>query len=204
MIALVIASLAVTSSAQAHFIWAIVQPGGKQIRMEIAESPGESLAPMLGKMAPEVKLNGIGAITDEADHMHVLAPLNGPAGGADVIYGVHGDYLVHWSAKGATSMAAAGKLIGLPAEILLKHSKAGLSAIVTKNGKPTIADVEIYLPDKKEAITARSGADGVVAIPQFKGGFLAISAIVVEAGSGNFKGVHYNEKRDLCSLTVRV
>jgi hypothetical protein len=204
---LILASLMTASLARAHFVWATVEPAGKTLRMEVAESPGESIAPMLGKFISATKRNGIGEITDERDHLSVTAPLNKPgsAGGIDLLYGVHGTDLIHWSAKGAANLNAAGRALGLPSEIVVRKTKGGLIAIVTKGGKASPgADVEIYMPGSKTPIQKKSGADGSVALPAVTTGVLAIGARVIENTAGDYKGTHYTAIWDMPTITVRV
>jgi hypothetical protein len=202
-----LALLLLASSARAHFIWATLEPDGKKIRLECAESPGESVAPVLEQKLASIEARDLGAFTVEKDHLHLLAPLapNRTAGGIHLLYGVHGNLLIHWSAKGAADLKAAGKPIGLPLEILLRSSPKGLVAVVTKEGKPVSgADLEAYLPGQKAAMKAKTGADGTVSLPKAKSGLLAIGAIAAEPGAGDFHGTHYDETRQMGTLTVRL
>lgn len=199
---LALVALSLATLAPAHFVWATVDPGGKRLRLEVAESPGESIVPMLGQMIGSIHAIGAGKLVEE--NHQVVAPLNAPAGGVDLLYGVHGDFLVHWWAKGASSLASAGEPLGQTVEILVRAGKGDLIAIVTKNGKPAPnAEVEIYLPGRKP-IQRKSGGDGTVRFPLAKAGVLAIGAIVHNPIAGDYKGAHYNESRDYCSLTIRL
>jgi hypothetical protein len=71
---MVAGSLVAVSPAHAHFIWAVVSPDNRQVRIEVAETPGDSVVPMLGARIPQFEKTLIGELKDEPDHLHLTAP----------------------------------------------------------------------------------------------------------------------------------
>ena len=205
---LVASVLSIASVSQAHFLWAYVVPGHNQVRFELAESPGESIVPIAArkdKSKPSsMKSIGLGDFTQDPDKIHLLAPLTGHnAGGATLVYGLHGTSLVTWYAKATTNLASAGASLGLPYEITVKKSGAGLSAKVWHGGAAAVgAKVEAYGPGLAKDLTLTTDAQGEVKLPLVTHGTLVLGAIVVEAVPGTHKGQAYKDKMQMPSVTV--
>jgi hypothetical protein len=201
----VVASIALASTANAHFVWAVVDPGSRQIRLEVAESPGVSIAPMLGKLIGSMKLTSITGLVDETDHKHVKGSLDSKAGAVQLTYGIHGTDFVVWTAKGAANLEAAGAAMGLPFEILLSKSKKGLVAIVKRNGKPVSGALfEAYFPGASKSLMSKTSSAGTVELPTVSTGLLAVSAVVVDPKAGEYQGKPYSARNDMVSLTVQM
>src|SRR5262249_8934158 len=120
MLLLLLLSLSQTTSA--HFLWMSLDEAGRTVSLELADSPGKDIAPILFQLKDRFKTHGLGPLSDTADHQRLTAPVNSKdkAVGAEAEYGVFQNWLVHWSAKAAMNATQAQTAIGLAAEILLK------------------------------------------------------------------------------------
>ena len=205
-LALALAFAAIPLRAQAHFIWATVQPDGARVQLELADEPGKPDVPILGQKIGSINLFGIGKLVLESDKLHVSAPILGgrKAVGAELFFGVFNNWLVHFWAKGASDLDSATKRMGLAAEISLRKTNKGWEAQVVQDGKPVSgADVEIYAPGKA-TIVKKSSHEGLVPLPELRPGMLYIGADITHLKPGNYQGTAYGERRDLTSLTVRI
>ena len=207
VLCLIVSVLAVSASAQAHFIWFLFDRQGTQVRLELSESPGDSLVPMLGKLMPTMNSQFIGPMTEDADHKHLTTNLISPekAGGVSVVYGVFEGRWVRWSAKGSANIAAAGQKLNLPVDITVRRTNSELVALVTRGGKPVAgAEFVAVLPGHKEPTPFKVSAQGEVRLPNIKEGILALRAVIHEPTSGEYKGLHYMEKLDCGTLTIKL
>ncbi len=134
------------ATAHAHFMWGIPSVSGSSVSFELAESPGDS-----------AKLFGIDRVTLDADRVHLSgATVVSKPGGISLLYGVHGDFLVLWSAKAASNLDAAGKPTWLPLDIVLVKSKGHLVATVRKSGRPVGgATFYIFNPTQRPQLKSR-------------------------------------------------
>lgn len=202
-LAFTLAALTLSTTAHAHFIWAIPEATGR-INFELTEFPGDTPFP-LGPLFPSAKPFGLSDLAVAADkaHLHAQAAAGKP-GGVSLLYGVHENSLILWSAKGAASLESAGQSCGLPLEILLKRAKSGLVATVLVGGKPVAgAQFFTYKPGSTTGIEAKTSAHGTVNMSAVHG-VLALAAIAIHPTPGEFKGTHYNDKRDYGTLCVRL
>jgi hypothetical protein len=201
-----VSMLAIAASAEAHFVWATVDADGKHIRLEVAEVPGDSVVPMARMPMAALKSFGVGQFhDDDENHMSGTLKKAGTSGGIDLLYGVFEDMLIHWSAKGAASVAEAAKPIGLPVEILLTPTRSGLIAKVTMLGKPASgAEFSAIIPGQSKPLNLKTGPKGTVQLPAFGKGLLVLSAIVTDPASGEYKGQSYKNTQNMGSLVVRV
>lgn len=192
--------------AHAHFIWAVADPVSRNVRIEVAESPGESVVPILGKLKSGIKSLGLGSWTEDSDHMHLRAPLTkSQVGTVSLLYGLHGDDLVTWWAKATTNLSSAGRALGQTYELTLNRSGQDLVAKLTKNGKPVSgAEVEAYGKGIKAGQKLSTGKDGTVRMSFVSSGILALGATVIEPVSGVDHGKPYKQSMHLVSLTVQM
>ena len=204
-LALVVAGLMLAAVADAHFVWASVD--GKSLRLEIAESPGDSVVPIQPAWKDGMHGVGVGPFAFAADKGHVMAPILGgrASAGLDLLYGIHGTSLIHWFAKGASSVEAASKPIGLASEVCLRRVKDGFVVSVVKDGKPASgAVIEASMPGVAKVMSLTTSSDGTVRLPASKAGMLSVGAAITVKTPGDFKGAHFDDRVDMCSLTVRV
>jgi len=196
--------LALASPASAHFIWLTIDPNGAQAVIELADSPGKDIAPILYQLQPRMELTGLNTLIDAKNHERMTATITSPkkpiAIGA--LFGVFENALVHWSAKAVGTRVQAGVPIGMKGEILLKQIRDGWRASVTLNGKPMPdVQVEIY-SDNGKPLFAKTDRSGSISLPQLKG-LVQIGAMILEPISGTYSGKKYAQKVEACSLSFR-
>lgn len=197
-------ALAVTS--EAHFVWATVQPN-RQIRLELADVPGEPEVPILAQRLSSLIPHAVGTPHLGADHKSVIAPLlaGRNAGGVDMLYGVFQSFLVHWYAKGSQDLASAQEKLGLKGEILTRKTSSGWAIQVVDNGKLIKnAAVEMYVPGSSSPIVAHASEAGLIRLPSMQPGTLYIGAEIRHPGGGTYNAERYSDSLDMVSLSVKI
>ncbi len=197
--------LTIAIPAQAHFIWVTIEPNGRIASLELADSPGNGIAPILYTLKDSFKTVGLENLIDSKDHRLMKATITDPKKpiGISAQYGVFQNALVHWSAKGATSLTQAKTSTGLASDISIIKKGNTWIVTVTFGGKPSVgADVEVYstgLPN----ITAKTDLAGNVRLKTLRG-LTQIGAMIHQPTPGSFKGTSYKEKLEVSSLVLRV
>lgn len=196
--------LALASPASAHFLWLTIIPKGGQAVLELADSPGKDIAPILYQLQPRMELTGINALSDAKNHERMTATISSPKKPIAIaaLYGVFENALVHWSAKAVGTSLQAGVPIGLKGEILVKKIHDGWKATVTLSGKPMPnVQVEIY-SDNGKPLFVKTDGSGSILIPRLSG-LVQIGAMILEPISGTYSGKQYSQKVEACSLSIR-
>ena len=196
------ALLLVPTLAQAHFLWAYADPTTKTVRLEIAESPGESIAPVLRGLQKRIEMVGASDLKDQGDS-GLSAKSSAATAQFKLIYGLHGTDLVTWWAKAGTTPASVAKPTGQEFEIVASRAAHGLTAKLTRHGKPIAnAEIEAYGCDLPSNAKFKTDAKGTITIPSLNSGRLALGAMLPEPLSGEFNGTRYKGKLNLVSMTV--
>ncbi len=190
------------SLAHAHFLWAYIDSTKHVAKLEIAESPGESIAPILGKFASKIQ-GSSGPWHLTTDLQFLMAPLTTNAFSTSLEYGLHGSDWVTWWARGCKDINSATKSSGQAYELTVRRTKRILTAIVRRNGKAVPnAQIEVYCSGKEIGSKLKSDATGMVSFSAPAHGVLAVGAIVTEPNSGKIRGAAYKQKMHLVSITV--
>ncbi len=195
--------LLIPALSQAHFLWAVLDPKTKLVHIEIAETPGTDIAPILNQFKPAIQTTGLAALQSQPDGKALNASLTkGSTATAAFTYGLHGEDLVTWFAKATSDVKSASTPLGQSYEIVVRKSKSGLIAKIQHNGKACPdAKFEVY-GTGVSVDNLKSDKNGEIAVPAVKSGVLSLGAIVVEPVSGEYKGTHYKDKMILVTATV--
>jgi hypothetical protein len=199
-----------STAAHAHFVWATLDPAGKQLRLEFSESPGESVLPNFAGVGDKIRAwskPGRTLRLSQGERL-LTAPSPGRVAGADMTYGVmdrskegRGIFLLRYSAKAAATVADAGNAVGLPCEITVTNG----ALRVTREGRPAAgAELALHVPGGKAPIEAKTNADGRYRLPAVGPGLVSIRAMVAEPTRGDWQGKSYELVRNYTTLTYRV
>ncbi|RYG47415.1 hypothetical protein EON79_07425 [bacterium] len=196
--------------AHAHFLWATLDPAAKTVAVGLQEVPTDAPLPLgdrAGKIKAWTKTEKSLPLTAEGQWLKSSTAEH--CVGVSLDYGVldrrdqgRGVYWLRYYAKAADSAAMSQGKIGLPLEVSLAEV-AGKSVItVLKDGKPAAgAEVVIAGREGKEEFTAKTGADGTLALPPSSGP-VAVRAMVADNTKGTHDGKAYDLVRTYCTLTV--
>ena len=197
---LLLAALAAATAAQAHYLWATLDPAAKTVAIALQEIPGDEPVPLAERAA---KVRGVPGLRAEGPWLK--GPAAGDAVGVGLDYGVldrtaagRGKFWLRYYAKAATPEASS-KRIGLPVELSAAKGADGRMVVtVWHEGKPSAgADVIVEGPVGKNTFEGKTAEDGTVTLPPTPGP-LAVRARVTEAK----KGEGYDLIRSYSTLTL--
>lgn len=212
------ATLAVASTAQAHFLWVVADPASGQAKVYFSEDAEPDDPALLSK------LKGLKLVTIETrDKQSELTAekkddaLVAPLGKAQAVklshhYGVMergGDkfLLVYHGTAQASAIAADWKRVGgdtTAFEIVPSQKGSQVVLTVTWQGKP-LADAQIVAMGAGLSKTeGKTNAEGQFVIEPKKAGLLAVRAKHVETKSGSHEDKAYDSVRHWTTLTVPV
>ena len=208
---LLLAALAATGLARAHYLWATLDPTTKTVAVALQEIPGDAPIPLAARAA---KVRGWGAspLALKAEGAWLKAPTEARTTGFGIDYGVmdrreagRGVFLLQYYAKAATTPEDSQTRLGLPVELSVKKDEQGRNVLtVLHDGKPAAgADVIIEEPVFTNAFEGKTGTDGTVILPESKG-LLAVRAAVTKPGKGVHDGAAYELTRQYGTLTIGV
>ncbi|MBS1717167.1 MAG: hypothetical protein JSS72_05500 [Armatimonadetes bacterium] len=201
----VLASCLLAPFGSAHFVWLTVDAKDGKATMQLADSPGKDIAPILYRIQSRIRLKNIGALSDAQDHALMTAPVvaKGKPAALEALYGLHGTSLVHWSAKGVSKPEQAVAALKTAGEIVLKKSGSGWKGVVLNGGKPVKdVSVETYV-DGGDEVDVKVGNDGSFALPHFHRS-LALGAMVHIPKGGDYEGKKYTEYLEVISLCINL
>jgi hypothetical protein len=198
-----IVALALSTAAHADYIWATVENG--QVRFALMEyaggTPNPSYASYVAGISPASDGKALAAGTPKEGAYYAAMPKGKNVVTAEKIVGVrerNGEtYLLVYTAKGATSLAAAKTMTKAPAEVTARRDGDNLVVSVFQNGKPVAAsEVWVQWTDDTDPVSVKTNDKGEVATPwskaaSDKGGFISIRAKVNETKSGELEGKTY-------------
>lgn len=207
----VIATLApilLARMASAHFLWAsfdATKPN--QIRIELAETPGDS--PVAGIAGKAASVQGwLPNGRSLALSKEMTANADGVAG-ASLIYGIldrseqnRGIFLLNYYAKAATDAKFAGTSLGLYAEIVaeVKGGKLVLTTLLNKKPAPG-AELNVLL-GTGAPIEAKADAQGQWSTDWKVGQVVAARAMIAENKTGEIDGKKYALVRNYATLAI--
>lgn len=193
-------------AAQAHFLWASYEnPQGRKIRIEFAESPGDSVLPGIAGRAKDVKpWEGL-PVKPEKEGLVGLT--KGEVGGAVLHYGVldrseqkRGIFLLEYYAKACSSFASAAKPAGMRAEVIVAKVGDQLTLQALLDGKPAAGAEMTYFLGKEEKV-ANAGPDGKLTIT-FPGSSFKGRAMIAENKKGTLDGKKYDLVRNYATIAI--
>lgn len=202
-----VAILAIAAhAAHAHFLWASYEnPAGKKIRIEFAESPGDSVLPAVAGRAKDVKTWENIPVVQEDEGL--VGFTKGQVGGAILHYGVldrseqqRGIFLLEYYAKACSSYEVASKPAGMRAEVVVVKAGGKLTLQALLDGKPAGGAEFTYFVGKEEK-TANAGADGKLTIDHAAANFMG-RAMIAEKKSGSLDGKKYDLVRNYATLAI--
>jgi hypothetical protein len=202
--------------AQAHFIWAAVEPnaaGQPVARLWFSEGPYADEARLIEKIAgaqASIRQPGAEAVPLElkAETVDDLGSLAAPVSqqgpySLEIIcdYGVltRGEasfllqyYAKHLQADATADLATVSRAQGLPLDIVPKLTAEGVEVTVLWQGQPA-ADAELnILPAKGAEVAVKTDAQGRATLPREAAGLYAFRAKYVEADrAGEREGMHH-------------
>ncbi|CAN5614033.1 hypothetical protein BH11ARM2_BH11ARM2_21860 [soil metagenome] len=196
--------------AQAHFLWATLDPTTKTVAIGLQEVPTETPLPLGERVAKVKAWSPSGkALVLKPDANWLKSPTSESCVGVSLDYGVldkrdqgRGVFWLRYYAKAATSPEASQTKVGLPVDLKVAIVAGAPVVTVLKDGKPASgAEVTVASPDGSEEPAGKTGSDGTLALPASKGN-LAIRAMVAEDTKGTQNGKDYDLVRSYCTLTV--
>ncbi|MAB71184.1 MAG: hypothetical protein CMJ54_01615 [Planctomycetaceae bacterium] len=208
---LALVATAVTSAAQAHFLFVHVLPGDEsRVEVHFAETGWDfSADDRMVSLISNVRVWHPGTgdrNTTRAGHAMIATH---PEGGGPVCgaftYGLmrRGDvFLLEYHSKGVAGLEEAVRVGGLDAEILATERDGRLVLTVLFRGEPA-AGAEIVVPTDRFGVeTLATDQNGEIEIPMPKTPLYSIRAMVSEPRTGEHEGEAYEEVRHYTTLTV--
>lgn len=202
-----VATLAVPRTAQAHFVWATLQPNG-QVRFALLENPAEAPNPQFGKYVEALKTPlTLGALIGGA--RYAVCPSGTKRVAAQATVGVKNregvDYLLLYHPSGAASLEAA-KEKG-EGSVELRAWREGDTFIVQVwHDGWLVPGVEVtaHWPGSELAPSANTDIKGEARFPwpgKLTSGFVGVRAKVVEETAGEYEGKKFTQKHHWATLT---
>lgn len=210
-VAAIVATVAVQSTAHAHFIWAVVE--GNQVRFalqeNVAEAPNAKFEKYVANLSTRCggKELGTGVVKDGARYTPLPAGQS-VAASQSTVGAKERDgkpYLLVYHAKGAASLAAAGTNMKEPAE--LRARKEGDSLVVSVwQDEWTVPDAEVWVqwPGEETPTSVRTDLKGEVKVAWSKTattGHVGLRAMVLETKPGEHEGKKYDTIHHWTTLT---
>lgn len=203
-----VAPLLMPHTAQAHFIWATLQPDG-QVRFALLENPAEAPNPQFGKYVEVLQTPlALGALTSGARYASCAAGTKRV--GAHTTVGVKSregvDYLLVYHPGAAVSLEAA-KDKG-PGSVELRARREGDALLVQVWQEGWLAsgvEVTAHWPGSELAPSATTDLKGEARFPwpsKLQTGFIGLRAKVVEEVAGEHEGKKYTQKHHWATLTL--
>lgn len=198
--------LALTSMANAHFIWAQFANGPKRtVQLVFADSPGDSELELITKVAPQIKLLGKGDHRwSEAGNKAIQYPSVGLNGvfAATIEYGVvnHGQgpsKLYYWI-KAVSRPSLTSIVVGHGLELVAHQRADRWDVEALWNGKPC-PEAEIYLGSGD----AETKSKGTARIPLLATPIeIPVRASVSISRKGEFQGKPYETEKNWATLML--
>lgn len=202
-----VAALALPRAAQAHFIWATLQPDG-QVRFALLENPSESPNPTFGKYVEALKTPlTLGALTGGA--RYASCPSGTKRVAAQSVVGVKNregvDYLLLYHPAAATSLETAGERAEESVSLRAWRDGDAFVVQVWHDGwlVPGV-EVTAHWPGSELAPSATTDLKGEArfswprALPS---GFIGVRAKVIEESAGQHEGKAFTQKHHWATLT---
>ncbi|WP_309719868.1 hypothetical protein [Armatimonas sp.] len=203
----IVATLAAPRTAQAHFVWATLQPDG-QVRFALLENPAEAPNPQFGKYVEALQTPlPLGALTGGARYA------NRPAGtkrvAAQATVGVKNregmDYLLLYHPSAAASLEAAKEKGEGSVELRARREGDTLIVQVWHDGwlVPGV-EVTAHWPGSELAPAAPTDLKGEARFAwpgKLSSGFVGVRAKVTEEVAGEDEGKKFTQKHHWATLT---
>lgn len=206
-IALVV-PLTIPRTAQAHFIWATLQPNG-QVRFALLENPAEAPNPQFRKYVEALQTPLVlGALTNGARYATCAAGTKRV--GAHTVVGVKSrdgvDYLLVYEPSAAVSLEAAKDKGTGSAELRARREGDALVVQVWHEGwLASGVEVTAHWPGSELAPSATTDGKGEARFPwpsKLQSGLIGLRAKVVEEATGEHDGKKYTQKHHWATLTL--
>lgn len=198
----VAALMVVPSAAFAHFIWATVDKGEARFALleNVGEAPNAQFEKYVANLTPHSGSATLKLGVPREGARYATLSIGQELVTAESIVGARdrggASYLLVYDAKGAASLAAAGKEAKLPAE--LSAHKEGWELVISlrRNGAAAPqTEVWVQWPGIAEGGSVKTDGQGEVHVPwptgALKSGFVGIRAMVTENKAGEADGKPY-------------
>ncbi len=203
--------LGIAGMAQAHYLWASLDPKAKMVAVALQEIPGDAPIPLAAR-TPRVKAwtPTTTALPLRAEGAWLKAPTDASGVGVSLDYGVldrrdagRGLFWLNYYAKAVATPEASAVRLGLPIELSVAKGTDGRNLVtVWSEGKPTAgANIVVENPVGTNTFEGKTGADDTVALPMSSGP-LAVRAFVTSPTKGTHDGRAYDLVRSYSTLTV--